>query len=108
MSSTLRISYLILHEPKIDMIKYITIDSSQTVLDLRNAIELQNGLVAGQIDIQRVQKVAFSVKDEAIYEKLQNFTFTSIANNWNPTSKLSAIIMPADLPPDHLHLIIRA
>ena len=47
--------------------------------------------------------------DEAINEKLQSFPFGTTANTWRATTKLSAVILPADLAPDHLqHLIIRA
>jgi hypothetical protein len=106
MPSTLRINYLILDEPNPDMVRYITIDSNQNVLDLQEAIESKNQLAAGQI--AKLERVTFSLDDEAIYEKLLNFTFTSTAYTWRPTTKLSAVFDPADLAPDHLHLIIRA
>jgi hypothetical protein len=86
------------------MVRSINVDSNQTVLDLRTAIEGQN-LAAGRIE--RLQRVSFSLNDEAIDEKLQDFTFTPIANDWRPATKLSAV-MPTNLARDHLHLIIRA
>ena len=106
MPSTLRINYLILNEPDPNMVRSITIDSNQTVLDLREAIESKQQLAAGEI--AKLERVTFSLDDEAIDEKLQKFTFTSTANTWRATTKLSAVIAPADLAPDHLHLIIRA
>jgi hypothetical protein len=106
MPSTLRINYLILDEPNPDMFRYITIDSNKTVQDLRKAIELKHQLAAGQI--AKLERVTFSLDDQAIDEKLRKFTFTSTANTWRATTKLAAVIVPADLAPDHLHLIIRA
>ena len=106
MPSTLRINYLILDEPNLDMFRYITIDSNQTVQDLREAIESKHQLAAGQI--VNLEKVSMSMDDEEINDKLRKFTFTSTANTWRATTKLSAVIVPADLAPDHLHLIIRA
>lgn len=106
MPSTLRINYLILDEPNLDMVRSITIDSNQTVQDLREAIESNNRLAARQIT--KLERVTFSLDDEAIDEKLRNFTFTPTANAWRATTKLSAVIVPADLAPNHLHLIIRA
>ena len=106
MSSTLRINYLILDEPDPDMVRSITMDSNQTVQDLRETIESNHRLAAGQI--VKLERVTFSLDDEAIVEKLRNFTFAPVtANKWWPTTKLSAVIVPADLAPDHLHLVIR-
>jgi hypothetical protein len=106
MPSTLRINYLILDEPNLDMFRSITIDSDQTVHDLRVAIESKHRLAAGQIT--KLERVTFSMDDEAIDEKLRNFAFTPTASTWRATTKLSVVIVPADLAPDHLHLIIRA
>jgi hypothetical protein len=106
MPSTLRINYLILDEPNLDMVRSITIDSNQTVQDLREAIDSKNRLAARQI--AKLERVTFSLDDEAIDEKLLNFTFTPTASTWRATTKLSAVFVPADLAPDHLHLIIRA
>ena len=106
MPSTLRINYLILNEPDLNMVRSITIDSNQTVLDLREAIESKQQLAAGEI--AKLEKVFLSMDDEEINDKLRNFTFNPTANTWRATTKLSAVIAPADLAPDHLHLIIRA
>ena len=106
MSSTLHINYLILDKPNLDMFLYITIDSNQTVQDLKKAIGSMHQLAAGQI--VHLENVSMSMDDEEIDDKLRNFTFTSTANTWKATTKLSAVIHPADLAPDHLHLIIRA
>ena len=96
----------ILDEPNLDMIRYVTIDSNKTVQDLRDDIKSKHQLAAGQIT--KFERVTFSLDDEAIDEKFRNFTFTQTANIWRPSTKLSAVIAPADLAPDHLHLIIRA
>ena len=107
MPSPLRINYLILDEPDPNMVRYITIDSDQTVQDLQEAIASKHQLAAGQI--LKLEKVTLSlVNDEEIKDKLRNFTFNSTANTWRATTKLSAVIVPADLAPDRLHLIIRA
>jgi hypothetical protein len=106
MPSTLRINYLILDQPNLNMVRPITIDSDQTVQDLQVAIESTHRLAAGQIE--KLERVTFSLDDEAIDEKLRNFAFTPTAYTWRVTAKLSAVIVPADLAPDHLHLIIRA
>ena len=107
MPSPLRINYLILDELDPNKIRYITIDSNQTVQDLQKAIASEHLLAAGQIS--KLERVTLSlVNDEEIKEKLLNFTFNPTANTWRAMTKLSAVIAPADLAPDHLHLIIRA
>lgn len=107
MSSTLRINYIILDEPDVDHVLSVEIDSSDTVTSLRTKIASNHYLlVPGQI--VKFEKVSMSMDDEEINDKLRKFTFTSTANTWKATTKLSAVIVPADLAPDHLHLIIRA
>ena len=49
MPSPLRINYLILDEPDPNKIRYITIDSNQTVQDLQKAIASEHLLAAQQI-----------------------------------------------------------
>lgn len=107
MNSTLRINYIILDEPDIDYVQSIEIDSSDTVISLRTKIASNHRLlVPGQI--VKLEKVFMSMDDEEINDKLRIFTFTPTGNIWRATTKLSAVIAPADLAPDHLHLIIRA
>ena len=106
MLSILRINYIILDEPNVDHVHSVEIDSSDTVTSLRTKIASNQLLVPGQI--VKFERVFMSMDDEEINNKLRDFTFTPTANIWRATTKLSAVIVPADLAPDHLHLIIRA
>jgi hypothetical protein len=103
----MRINYLILDEPNVECVQSVEIDSSDTVTSLRTKIASNHDqLVPGQI--VKFEKVFMSMDDEEINDKLRNFTFTQTANTWRATRKLDAIIVPADLALNHLHLIIRA
>ncbi|KAF8623880.1 hypothetical protein AX15_006152 [Amanita polypyramis BW_CC] len=102
----MRINYLILDEPNVDYVQSVEIDSSDTVISLRTKIASNHHLlVPGQI--VKFEKVFMSMDDEEINDKLRDFTFTPTGNAWRATTKLSTVIVPADLAPDHLHLIIR-
>ena len=59
-----------------------------------NMIESKHQLAAGQI--VNLEKVSMSMDDEEINDKLRKFTFTSTANTWRATTKLSAVIVPAE------------
>lgn len=108
MLSILCINYIILDEPNVDHVHSVEIDSSDTVTSLRTKIASNHQLLVVPGQIVKFEKVFMSMDDEEINNKLRNFTFTPTANIWRATTKLFSVIVPADLAPDHLHLIIRA